>query len=273
MQFPEADPDLVARFERSMKAYEESVAPYIIPIYTLSDEKVVTAAGSALLVRTRCRSFLITAGHVLDNAQLLTWGGSAIRFVAVEGEALTTEPRYPQRDDDRIDLAVLKLSASCVEQLAGADARFARGSILNSEGTPPGFYAFIGYPEVLNEPRQQWDGERTTYTVQRQIVSFRVQKADDHAYGQVRCTPDKNFVGVFNHEEVIASGDLTVATGPLPRGISGGPVFYLGTADDVYHHRPTLRLVGIGTEYHHAEGLIVAANLAAVRHIVSEALR
>jgi hypothetical protein len=273
VQLPHVDPEQMARFERSMAVYEETVSSCIIPIYTLTDERVVTAAGSALLVRaTHDAHLLITAGHVLDHKPLLTWGGGLIGFIGLEGEALTTEPRTPRRHEDRLDLAVLKLTADCVGRLAQTDARFAPGSLLNSEKTPAGFYSFIGYPETLNEPCGEWDGEQTTYTIQRHIISFRVQKAPEEAYRRVCCRPGQNFLGLFNHEELIATGDLTVVAGPLPRGISGGPVFYLGSADDIYHHRRTLRLAGIGTEYHHREGLIVAASIVAVRHIVAAAL-
>ncbi len=153
------------------------------------------------------------------------------------------------------------------------DARFAPGSVLRLNGMPDGFYSFIGYPELLNEPVGGWDGERTTYTVPRHIVSFRVQKADDTEYLRVRCTVDRNFVGTFDYQTLVASGELTVAPGPHPRGISGGAVFYLGTADDIYHQRNRVKLAGIGTEYHHTEGLIVAANSASVRRAVRAVLQ
>ncbi|HET7114763.1 MAG TPA: hypothetical protein VFI57_14045, partial [Pyrinomonadaceae bacterium] len=132
-------------------------------------------------------------------------------------------------------------------------------------GAPDGFYSFTGYPELLNEPIGTWDGERTTYTVRRHIVSFRVQKADDAAYDAVRCVPEQNFVGAFDHEALVGDGELTVAPGPHPRGVSGGAVFYLGTADDIYNDRRNVKLAAIGTEYHHAEHLIVGAGAQSIR--------
>ncbi len=151
--------------------------------------------------------------------------------------------------------------------------RFAPGSVLRFDGTPDGFYSFMGYPEALNEPLPHWDGERTTYTVQRHIVSFRVQRAENCDYRRVRCTIQQNFVGVFDHRALIDSGALTVARGPHPCGISGGAVFYLGTADDIFHGRGNVRLAGIGTEYHDRKRLIVAANSASSRMIVSTLAR
>jgi hypothetical protein len=255
-----------------MAAYEEALSLCIVPIYALNEQRIVTAAGSAVLLQPKVdRHFLVTAGHVLDNnlfSPLLTWGGSSIGFIGLRGRAVSTEPAYPRRGGDRVDLAALELEPDTVAELARTDARFAPGSVLRLRGTPDGFYSFTGYPELLNEPVGTWDGERTTYTVQRHIVSFRVQKAGEADYQRVRCVPSHNFVGVFDHDALIASGELTVAPGPHPRGISGGAVFYLGTADDIYHDRRNVMLAGIGTEYHRPESLIVAANAQSVRSAV-----
>lgn len=272
VELPDVDPTAMRRFDATMAAYEEALSPCIVPIYALNEERIVTAAGSAVLLQPKVdRHVLVTAGHVLDNnlfSPLMTWGGSSIGFIGLRGRAVSTEPAHPRRDEDRVDLAALELEPETVAELARTDARFAPGSVLRLRGTPDGFYSFTGYPELLNEPVGTWDGERTTYTVQRHIVSFRVQKADEADYQRVRCVPARNFVGVFDHGALIASGELTVAPGPHPRGISGGAVFYLGTADDIYHDRRYARLAGIGTEYHHLESLIVAANAQSVRSAV-----
>ena len=264
------------RFNAIMSAYEEALSPCIVPIYAVDEEQIVTAAGSAVLLRPKVdKHVLVTAGHVLDNndySPLMTWGGSAIGFIGLRGRAISTGPSYPRRDEDRVDIAVLELVPETVDELSRTDARFAPGGVLSFHGTPDGFYSFNGYPEVLNEPAGTWDGERTTYTVQRHIVSFRLQKAAEEEYRRVRCEPERNFVGVFDHRELIANGELTVAPGPHPRGISGGAVFYLGTADDIYHDRRNVKLAGIGTEYHHNLGLIVAANARCVRTAIRNLL-
>jgi hypothetical protein len=272
MHLPDVDASAMARFDAIMTAFEDAVSACIVPVYALDEERVVTAAGSAVLLQPSIdRYVLLTAGHVLDNSRvspLMTWGGAATGFVGLRGQAVSTEPAYPRRDEDRIDLAALELDTETVEALSRTDARFAPGSVLRLRGIPDGFYSFIGYPEVLNEPVGTWDGERTTYTVQRHIVSFSVQKAEEAEYRRVRCTSTQNFVGLFDHQALIESGELTVAPGPHPRGISGGAVFYLGTADDIFHQRNSVKLAGVGTEYHHTEGLIVAASAASVRGAV-----
>src|SRR5260221_642930 len=173
------DPEGMAHIDATMAAYDDATSPCVVPVYALNDEYVVTAAGSAVFLQPQVDRFvLLTAGPLFDNKPFsppLTWGGSTIGFIPLRGRAISTGPCYPNRKQDRIDLAALDLDGKTVDALRQTDARFAPGSVLRFDGTPDGFYSFMGYPEALNEPLPHWDGERTTYTVQRHIVSFRVQ--------------------------------------------------------------------------------------------------
>jgi hypothetical protein len=251
----------------------DAARSYVIPLFAALGRRRFTSSGSAVLITTGARFYAFTAGHVLDAVApdpLFTWSTKSIGSIRLKyAAALTSEPRMARRRDDRVDLAAFPIDTVVVEKLIAAGAMFAPDSLLSDEVDQRALYAFVGYPHSANEIKRAKSESGRLHPVIPNVATFApARHADVATYASVNADPRLNFVAHFNHSAERRE-DAPARPMPHPRGMSGGAAYCLGLSPDLTAALDALRLVGIGTEYHPREGLLVAANTRAVRHLIS----
>lgn len=251
----------------------DAVRRPIIPLFAARGRRRFDYVGSAVLVKTETRRFvLITAGHVLDNVSpdpLLTWGLSQSGPIGLRyRDAISTEPSGFRRRDDRVDLGGFILDNRAVDRLHSVGAVFASELLLTEKVELDAAYAFVGYPRSVNKVDRSKTANGFLRPMLPNTVAFvPAQASDQSQYDRVNATMRANFVARFDWASSQRSDDPRRPL-PNPNGMSGGAVYCFGDFADGLRVFDQLRLVGIGTEYHPREGLFVAANARPVRYIL-----
>ncbi len=246
----------------------------VIPLFAARSRRRFEHVGSAVLVRTRARRFVIvTAGHVLDNVipdPLLTWGTSESGAIRLRyRDALTSEPRSFRRRADRVDLAAFILDDRTADRLSSIGAVFVSELLFTDRINTEAIYAFVGYPRSVNKvDRVKTAGGRLRQMLPNTAAFMPAQASEQRAYELVNAIASVNFVARFDRDNSQRYDDARRPL-PDPNGMSGGAVYCFGNsvADDWYA-LDHLQLVGVGTEYHRRERLFVAANSRAVQHLL-----
>ena len=222
-------------------AIAHRLGPVVRPLVATIDGRH-SLVGSCVLVRLGSEVFLFTAAHVLDEPSLLL--GLPTRFVALEGQALTsTPPAGKGREDDRSDVGVVCVASGLHGVLGETQVLSSSELDVDDRATPDvptKHYLVIGYP-----------ASRATFNVARRLARFEgfvltATSAKLNAYERL---------GFPEHAHVVLDFDQSSAKSPDGRstapklpGVSGGAIWNLGDATDTNGTSP--RLAAIATEWH-----------------------
>ena len=248
--------NVAARLTFSMPTITE-VDRYIVPF--LQPEERPGILGTGIFCVAGDQHFLVTAAHVTDEGDTGFFGNGF--FLSPETTRLieTSLPASGRREDDRIDVAVLLLSAEAGQRFR-AHGREPLGIDQWNVGhrTAPGQnYVFTGFTHSDLERDQR----------RRQIEPRRVS-ADCPALGDDELTRlglDPRFHIAVNYQRrrmVNQHGNMGM--GPEPAGMSGGPVW---TRDP---NSENLRWVGVGIEHWREHQLLVGTRIGAVIYLLRE---
>jgi hypothetical protein len=216
-----------------------------------------THIGSCVLLSVNGTRFLVTAGHVTDDAKATTLHvGGDKELVPLSFDAGLTTISDMRRDKDVYDFSVCALSDVMQKELG--DVRYITEEEMYKTA-PTGHNRLrmvMGYPTSKNKkgidnPRMRIGGTLWHY------VSLAPVKDPDADHLLVE----------FDHKESINPDGI--GTHSLnPKGASGGAMFDLGTFNDPERlGKPAqceARLAGILTEYRSQQKLIVATSVKPV---------
>jgi hypothetical protein len=200
------------------------------PIYGIQRRGVAPIhIGSCVLLSMSDTRFLVTAGHVTDQAKSISLHVTGIKeVIPLSFDAgLTTNPGM-SRVEDVYDFSVCALSATMQRELGGV-TYIAENDIY--ETFPSGrnrLRMVMGYPSSKNRkgidnPRMRIGGTLWTY------VSFPVEDAD--AASILGVSTGDHLLIQFDHKKSI-NRDGIGAHSITPTGASGGAMFDLGNLDD-----------------------------------------
>ena len=91
-----------------------SLLPFVRAVVGSSEDGVAEFVGSGFLLKNDGNLFLITAAHVMDcqsNSYQLFIDRPDEGFVRINGEGIVSRSNDQRRKDDRLDIAIVSLSA------------------------------------------------------------------------------------------------------------------------------------------------------------------
>ncbi|MFN8005447.1 MAG: hypothetical protein U0V70_00160 [Terriglobia bacterium] len=201
--------------------------------------------GSSVLVAFGPNALLFTAGHVFEWCE----GGSRLLIPTRSGYlelpdavfrsgAPSTDPKQ-----DNLDFGHIYLNPDHVQALLanGFHATQLAGVTLHDAKDPARTYAFVGFPERMNNPRQSLFKSVVVTGPLLAPREYRKLKIDYVRHVAIRYTQQ-----TFRH---LDNANVTRFTPPKPDGMSGGGVWRL-TSDATNHARVRgAQLAGIIIEH------------------------
>ena len=226
----------------------------IVPILGESEKGEPCPVGSGVLISIEGRNWIVTAAHVLDEAEFgnLYLGGERDLLI-LEGDFFKSSLPPTGRKDDRIDLGYV-----CVDSVSdGLSKNFCFLPEFHTETTHQTEegrnYLFTGYPHKgvkLKKPERK---------VAPLLHSFESKGIELLRYGAMGLDPRAHIAIGFNAKRA-KNRDGKIETPKDQRGTSGGGVWIagsgsVGTADVVP------RLVGLVIEHRRSEKALVATKI------------
>ena len=221
-----------------------------------------TVFGSGLLLAVGDARLIVTAAHVLDE-----FGDGTIylaRGMTFEGARCTATstqvPANGTREDDEIDIAVVRLPVEVGLAMERFGCRFLDPALLAPEIAPtsPARFLFMGYPSRRNQP---WSTERI---IRPEGVAARCLRVPHEDVGDLGWHPDLHVLGRFRRD-YMADHSGARMTAPLPHGMSGGPVWVQRPGSNEFV------VAGIGIEYNRHRHLLVGTHVGAVSYLIRQA--
>jgi hypothetical protein len=241
-----------------MESHAGQLGRHVVPVYRDDDRGRPELFGSGLLLATGSGSFLVTAAHVLD--QLKADEKPYLHFprqkLWLTGRYLqTTPPSLGSRDDDMLDLGVLRLDGPAAPPYAAIE-KFA----LPIDALMPGAiprqrkqYCVLGFPSSQGEVDI---GRREV--VARAYTNLCLS-APPETYADLSLSTSSNIVLEFNRTRVFGRNGQR-QTFPEPAGMSGSPVWLLWDASGPNDDRQT-PVVGILIEHQRDSRVLVATDV------------
>jgi hypothetical protein len=246
---------------------KQNILKHIRPLYIMKPSEVFSLLGTGILFRVGKNYFLCSAAHVFDDfdsakelcdgkCKMATFGQGA---TVILRESTVRTPKAaddPKRKKDLIDLGLMKLEPSNVEQI-GRD-RFLTLDQLDFQdaGSYMSLYCALGYPETRNKLKWRRPGDEITPSP----LVYSLQKSPPEQFQKYQLAKKQNLLVHFQKKHSKSNEGLRIQA-PDPHGMSGGGLWryrrynVLGTADDP---APDFKLVGVLIEWRkNPEGLLV----------------
>lgn len=211
------------------------------PVYVRERRRPNRLLGSAVLLRLRDESFLITAAHVLDKTRR-----GALRVATPRGirtvygrRYVTRKPANGDRDGDKLDIAVLHLASPVAS--AFPDSAFATWADLSPrpDEVPPQDLLLVGYP-VSTQPKQ-----RTRDVLEASEYRLLTSPLPTASYAILGLNTDRSILAGFTKDD---SYRLTGrSTAPDLYGMSGCGLWFISGPTGSPRARP--KLAGIAIEW------------------------
>jgi len=261
---PSAPPDdeRARRFHATLAGLETEVQQFVCPIYGVRGNEG-RPIGSGFLLRLGDQIVLITAAHVLHarhefNLQM----PGTTRIVPFGGTAYATGPHQNvQRRDFEQDVAFLVLNTSAMLETPGTPTLSVADLDVGDLPTRQTAYGFVGFPGSENT-------SLPGYRFLRSSMYYGGQPTSRDKYERLGYDPRTHFIMSFERERMIDHAGRIVAV-PEPYGMSGGPVFKLGTFEEIDRQLARPRIIALAIEWWQRIEVLVGVRIA----LVTEALR
>ena len=199
------------------------IPPAIVPIFRPAEGVGWEQFGTAIFISIGPIPFLLTAGHVLDdaiNSMIFTKTGDQMLRIPVN--SFTSIGGKGLRAKDKLDYGWLLLAKTTALQLGTNFSSYQISSQLFNDYSRPGnIYAFAGYPSAVNH-NSDAENKRLNALV---LLGPPLDKAKLDSFG---LNPSLHIAGAYPND-ASDRGAREAATilekAPHPEGMSGGSVW------------------------------------------------
>ncbi|HXH39055.1 MAG TPA: DUF2442 domain-containing protein [Thermoanaerobaculia bacterium] len=253
------------RFHATLAALERGVQQFVCPIYGVHGDDG-TPVGSGFLLQLREKLILVTAAHVLHarhqfNLQML----GQTRIVPFGGVAYSTGPLQDHGSSDfEHDIAFLVLDTAAMLEPPGTPPLLPSDLDVGDLPTGQTAYGFVGFPGSENRALPGFKFQRTT-------VFYGGQAAGRDKYERLGYDTRTHFVMSFERERMIDHSGQIVAV-PEPYGMSGGPVFKLGTFEEIDNQTARPRVIALTIEWWQRLEVLVGVRMALLTETIRQVL-
>ena len=193
---------------------------------------------------------LLTAAHVvacLDNEHFYIPGGDTLRPFDCRIRRIGESDA--NRYNDEIDLALIDLDEEQSKRLSGyTSVQIAEMEFPTFQNEQQALYSFIGYPASRNKAEYRVM-ELTPMPVRLRGLPVAID--DYRRFGRQFET---HLIVEFDGKSVMGPNGIQIP--PSPKGLSGGPVWLLGSIPEIVNGSPKPLLAGMAIE--HKRGVLVA---------------
>lgn len=240
---------------RGLRAF---FAASIRPICVLDKYGRLEVFGSCTLLRVGTAPILLTAAHVLDeltdDAPLI----GAQKPVPLVGEGFRTDAI--NNGIDRTDLFVVKLAAETEQALAGVEFIDIRAADTRDSNHSTKRQCLVGYPVSRHKPDKAFNRQSRKLRLDPQTFETVLHQRFEHE--RLGTSAQTHHAIRFDQAGMLNPQGPGLVTGPAPRGMSGGALWYFANPIDV----SPLFLSGILIEWHESLQTIIAVKM---RYVLS----
>lgn len=200
--------------------------------------------GSGVFIKINNFYFLLTAAHVTDNQHSNICVGIDNHNVLTLGGEWTGNIADGNREDDRIDLAILKLDDVSIEKVKTRYSFLDISEIeVNHNFKSLPFYQLLGYPITLSKYKKFKNETKS-------IPFFYItMPAEKNIYKELKCDDNINFIIKYDKKNVKNYTNNRIELGPDLFGISGCGLWYIPMEFGNGKSNIKKKLVGIITEW------------------------
>jgi hypothetical protein len=250
-------PEDNASFDRDTRAVTALSIPlteYVLPLFVDHVGGYPEMFGTGFLVEHDGAVFLVSAAHVLDNAEhLYFYVEPGVTRRLSGSRATSVVPDGGTRDDDRFDVGVLKLEGPGQPPYPALKKRAMPLSMLHPLALPreDKQYLIVGFPASKSK------ANRKDRRVDSTPVSFRNISAAKAQYDELGVTLATHIVLPLHLKKTVA---LKGKIQPFysPHGMSGSPMFYLPPG---FANGGDMPVVGVVIEHYKSDHAIVATDI------------
>jgi len=179
--------------------------------------------ASGVFIRIDNSHFMFTASHVIDDEEKKIYIGEKNTFKQIGGEWIQNSlPIGRKREDDRIDVAILKLDDASIEFIKSKHEFLTTNDIqINHRLIEAPLYTAIGFPCSQNK-FNKYKNE-----LKRMPFILITEPALDEAFNQLNCDPTINIIVNYNKDKIFNHKTGKKLNGPTSYGISGAGLWYL----------------------------------------------
>jgi hypothetical protein len=190
--------------------------------------------------------FLFTAAHVIDGVENEIFiGYEEHKVVKLGGEWITKSlPQGKKREEDKIDVAILKLDNESIEFVKNRYEFLQDNDIqVNHKIIEAPLYSAIGFPASRNKFNKYKNELKSNPFI------YITHPASNEIYYQLECNTFLNIIIHYDKQNVFNHKTNQYITGPNPWGISGGGLWYVPSQLVKSGGKIEKKLVGILTEW------------------------
>ena len=226
------------QFEASRDAYKSTCH------YLRVENGAPRPHGSGVFVQVGMEKFLFTAAHVTDEVESDIYVGTGEHDMLRLGGDLTGNKASGHRNDDRIDIAIIKLDQETVRKLGDQYDFLSSAEIgVNHEFKHLAMYQSVGFPATMSKFNRYKNELRS-----RPFI-FTTMPAEAKVYEELNCESFSNVIVHYDKKRVKDYSTNKIQTGPDPLGISGSGLWYIPSQLKTKAEKVNKKLVAIMTEW------------------------
>lgn len=250
-------PEDLARGAAAMEQVEATQARLggiVIPVYGEKSNKVPFLSGTAFMLRIEDAVFLITASHTLRIYP------TSRLDVAVNREHVGLNANFTRtKVDGAVDLAFARLDERMQELTSSYRVLTMDNIDVTDWPSEHKMYSFVGFPHSLNKVNLK------TKTFEPNIQPYTSHKPllleDYEKHGLNPCATIAVFFDLSQAEE---QGTGRVVVPKAPVGISGGPVWRLGTFQEFHQRTNREKVVGVAVSFELKPDMLLGVRIGVV---------
>ncbi len=177
--------------------------------------------GSGVFISIGKDKFLLTAAHVVDNMEDDVYVGIGLHTMIKLGGELTKNISFGNREDDKIDISILKLNDETIEKIKGTYIFTGQEELgINHVIKYMPMYQSVGFPASMSKYNSFKKSLKSRPFLYVTIPS------DPKIYEELGCNTESNIVVHYNKNKVKDYSTGKFVNGPDLFGISGSGLWF-----------------------------------------------
>ena len=247
--------------EKSLQVAKDLIAA-VRPVYGANKSEEPFHIGSSLLLKVESLHFFVTAAHMIGwNKNTTLYIGGEKQLIKIEGECQITHSNDDRRNDDKYDVAFMKLNEDILSQMGNVRFILPHELDTNDMTSKGKAYLALGYPSTKNKSFSRYHKK-----VKLDPLVFIGNSADSYSYSDLEVSMNTHLLIKF-HKQKVKDEYGKIMHAPDPFGMSGGGLWRLHdfrNVESISSKSGNEKLVGLLIEWHNAEAVMMAVRISLV---------
>lgn len=222
--------------------------------------------GSGVFIEYKDTKYLVSAAHVLENHYDKTYVILGVDSLVLGGTLFISKlpTGCKKRDDDYLDIAVLKLDQTTIDKLTTHNVEFVKHERLdiNHKASELSLYLTFGFPAAKTDLRFK-------DTVEAMAMETGVVESEKW-YAKYSISSIDNIIAKYNRSGLFTNKNPLIHTGVKPFGISGCGLWSITTMKPEKGKVIPTTLVGILTTWISQDSKMIATHISKVLKFIDD---